>query len=150
MPYGHSSGSDYSLHDETCFPPAPFAASNLESSGAFLAADAHFRSLFEEEAPDADSDYSVELLVKGGSADVRERRHWDDYQCAYSDVLSHTSTEHAPWYVIPADRKWFMRVAAAAVILDQLVRIDPQFPDIDEAARAEMLKAKEELLAEPD
>ena len=73
MPYGHSSGSDYSLQDETCFPPAPFAASNLESSGAFLAAVAHFRSLFEEEAPDADSDYSVELLVKGGSADVRER-----------------------------------------------------------------------------
>jgi len=92
----------------------------------------------------------LERNWKFAAADVRERRHWDDYQRAYSDVLSHTSTEHAPWYVIPADRKWFMRVAAAAVILDQLVRIDPQFPVIDEAARAEMLKAKEELLAEPD
>jgi PPK2 family polyphosphate:nucleotide phosphotransferase len=92
----------------------------------------------------------LEANWKFSAADVRERHHWDDYQRAYGDVLSHTSTEHAPWYVIPADRKWFMRVAAAAVILDQLVRIDPQFPVIDEAARAEMLKARQELLAEPD
>ena len=63
-------------------------------------------------------------------------------------MLTHTSTEHAPWYVIPADRKWLMRLASAAVILDQLVQIDPKFPVIDEAARTAMLKAKEELLAE--
>jgi PPK2 family polyphosphate:nucleotide phosphotransferase len=93
---------------------------------------------------------NLEANWKFSAADVRERHHWDDYQRAYGDVLSHTSTEHAPWYVIPADRKWFMRVAAAAVILDQLVRIDPQFPVIGEAARAEMLKARAELLAEPD
>ena len=63
-------------------------------------------------------------------------------------MLSHTSTEHAPWYVIPADRKWLMRLSAAAVILDELVRIDPKFPVIDAAARTAMLEAKQELLAE--
>ncbi len=85
---------------------------------------------------------------KFSGADIRERNRWDDYQKAFADVLSNTSTEYAPWYVIPADRKWFMRVAAAAVILDELVRIDPRFPVISEAARADMLAAKEELLAE--
>jgi PPK2 family polyphosphate:nucleotide phosphotransferase len=85
---------------------------------------------------------------KFSAADVRERDRWDDYQKAFADMLSNTSTGHAPWYVIPADRKWFMRVAAAAVILDELVRIDPKFPVVSEAARADMLKAKEELLAE--
>jgi PPK2 family polyphosphate:nucleotide phosphotransferase len=86
---------------------------------------------------------------KFSPADIRERGRWDDYQRAYSDVLSRTSTAYAPWYVIPADRKWFMRVAAGAVILDALRRIDPRFPVVDEAARADMLRAGEELRAEP-
>ena len=85
---------------------------------------------------------------KFSPADIRERKRWDDYQKAFAEVLSNTSTEHAPWYVIPADRKWLMRVAAAAVILDELVRIDPKFPVIDEAARTAMLEAKAELVAE--
>jgi PPK2 family polyphosphate:nucleotide phosphotransferase len=86
---------------------------------------------------------------KFSPADIRERARWDDYQDAFAEVLSHTSTDHAPWYVIPADRKWLMRLSAAAVILDQLVRIDPKFPTVDATARAAMLTAKEELLAEP-
>ena len=90
----------------------------------------------------------LERNWKFSPADIRERAHWDDYQQAFADVLSHTSTEHAPWYVIPADRKWLMRLSAAAVILDELVRIDPKFPVIDAAARAAMLEAKQELLAE--
>ena len=65
---------------------------------------------------------------KFGSSDVRERGFWDDYQAAYGDVLSETSTKVAPWYVIPADRKWFMRLAASAVILDALIDLDPQYP----------------------
>ncbi len=85
---------------------------------------------------------------KFAAGDVRERASWDAYQAAYADMLSNTSTHHAPWYVIPADRKWFMRVAASAVILDALMDIDPQYPVVSEEARAEMLKAKEELLAE--
>ena len=90
----------------------------------------------------------LERNWKFSPADVRERAHWDDYQHAFAEVLSHTSTEHAPWYVIPADRKWLMRLSAAAVILDQLVRIDPKFPVIDDVARKAMLDAKQELLAE--
>lgn len=85
---------------------------------------------------------------KFSAADVRERSHWDDYQRAFADVLSRTSTEWAPWHVIPADRKWFMRIAAAAVILDAIMDLDPRFPVIPDEARAEMLTAKEELLAE--
>ena len=85
---------------------------------------------------------------KFAAGDVRERASWDAYQEAYADMLSNTSTDHAPWYVIPADRKWFMRVAASAVILDALMDIDPQYPVVSDEARAEMLRAKDELLAE--
>jgi len=90
----------------------------------------------------------LERNWKFSPADIRERQRWDDYQKAFAEVLSHTSTEYAPWYVIPADRKWFMRLSAAAVILDQLVRIDPKFPVIDSAARDAMMQAKDELLTE--
>lgn len=79
--------------------------------------------------------------------DVAEREHWDDYQHAFGEMLSNTSTKWAPWHVIPADRKWFMRVAASAVILDALMDLDPQYPVPTDEARAEMLKAKEALLA---
>jgi PPK2 family polyphosphate:nucleotide phosphotransferase len=85
---------------------------------------------------------------KFSAGDARERRFWDDYQRAFEDVLSKTSTEHAPWYVIPADRKWFMRIAAGAVILNALVEIDPQFPVVSNEAKADMAAAKAELLAE--
>jgi PPK2 family polyphosphate:nucleotide phosphotransferase len=81
------------------------------------------------------------------ASDVRERQYWDAYQDAFAEMLSHTSTDHAPWHVVPADRKWFMRVAAGAVILDALMEIDPTYPVIGDEARAEMLKARDELLA---
>jgi len=87
---------------------------------------------------------------KFNAGDVRERALWDDYQRAFGDVLSETSTDAAPWYVIPADRKWFMRLAASAVILDALIDIDPRFPAPTDEARAELLKAREELVAEKD
>jgi PPK2 family polyphosphate:nucleotide phosphotransferase len=85
---------------------------------------------------------------KFSASDIRERRHWDAYQAALADMLSHTSTEWAPWHVIPADRKWFMRLASAAVIIEALMRIDPQWPTIPKAARDAMEEAKMELLAE--
>ena len=84
---------------------------------------------------------------KFSATDVRERQHWDAYQEAFSEMLSHTSTRWAPWYVIPADHKWFMRIAASAAILGVLMDLDPQFPVPSEEDRAEMLAAKEELLA---
>jgi PPK2 family polyphosphate:nucleotide phosphotransferase len=77
--------------------------------------------------------------------DVRERQHWDDYQEAYSEMLSNTSTEWAPWYVIPADRKWLARIAAAAVIVQALTELDPRYPAIPDELRAEFDAAKAEL-----
>ncbi|HEY2129062.1 MAG TPA: polyphosphate kinase 2 family protein [Streptosporangiaceae bacterium] len=85
---------------------------------------------------------------KFSASDARERQYWDDYQRAYSDMLSHTSTEWAPWYVLPADHKWFTRVCAAAVIADTLIRIDPRYPVPSAEARRELLKVRAELEAE--
>jgi len=85
---------------------------------------------------------------KFAASDARERQHWDAYQDAFADLLSNTSTTWAPWHVIPADRKWFMRVAAASVILDALMEIDPAFPVPSAEAKAEMEAARQELLAE--
>jgi PPK2 family polyphosphate:nucleotide phosphotransferase len=85
---------------------------------------------------------------KFSSADARERMRWDDYQEAFSHMLSATSTEWAPWYVIPADRKWFARICAAAVLAHTLIEIDPQYPSISENARRDLLAVKEELVAE--
>lgn len=85
---------------------------------------------------------------KFSASDVRERRYWDDYQRAYSTMLTHTSTEWAPWYVLPADHKWVTRLCAAAVIGQTLIDIDPRYPVPDEAARQELLQARAELEAE--
>ena len=85
---------------------------------------------------------------KFSASDVRERRYWDDYQRAYSTMLSHTSTEWAPWHVLPADHKWFTRVCAAAVIADTLIGIDPHYPAPDPAARQQLEAARGELEAE--
>ena len=85
---------------------------------------------------------------KFSAADIRERRHWDDYQAAYAEAISATSTADAPWYVIPADHKWFARLVAAAAIVDALRRIDPRFPEVAPEARVAQLAARDELLAE--
>jgi polyphosphate kinase 2 (PPK2 family) len=85
---------------------------------------------------------------KFSAGDIRERAYWDDYQHAFSQMLSHTSTPWAPWHVIPADRKWFARIAAASVIVEALIDIDPQYPTIDGNARAQLLEAKSELEAQ--
>ncbi|MFB7290192.1 polyphosphate kinase 2 family protein [Actinacidiphila glaucinigra] len=88
---------------------------------------------------------------KFSAADVRERRHWDEYQKAFSEMLSATSTKHAPWYVVPADRKWFARICAAAVLAHTLMEIDPQYPTLGDQARRDLLTARGELEAEaPD
>ena len=85
---------------------------------------------------------------KFSAADARERRYWDAYQKAFSEMLSATSTEWAPWHVIPADHKWFARAAAAAVIVNTLMEINPKYPTVDAAARRELLEAKASLEAE--
>jgi len=85
---------------------------------------------------------------KFSDADVAERARWEDYQHAISQALSHTSTEWAPWHVIPADHKWFARTAVACVVLDALMEIDPHYPKVGEEQRRELLRAKQELEAE--
>ena len=85
---------------------------------------------------------------KFSAADARERRRWDDYQLAFSQMLSATSTEHAPWYVIPADRKWFARICAGAVLVRALIDIDPHYPTVGKAAVRELAAARRELEAE--
>jgi PPK2 family polyphosphate:nucleotide phosphotransferase len=82
---------------------------------------------------------------KFSAADVRERRHWDEYQHAFSRMLSATSTEWAPWYVVPADRKWFARICTAAILAHTLIGIDPHYPEVDGAARRELRAARAEL-----
>ncbi|WP_030765507.1 polyphosphate kinase 2 family protein [Streptomyces sp. NRRL F-2664] len=85
---------------------------------------------------------------KFSAADVRERAHWDDYQLAFSAMLSATSTKWAPWYVVPADRKWFARICAASVLAHTLMEIDPQYPDVGEEARKALLVTRRELVRE--
>jgi PPK2 family polyphosphate:nucleotide phosphotransferase len=85
---------------------------------------------------------------KFSSADVAERAYWDDYQAAFSEMLSHTSTEWAPWYVIPADRKWFARTMAASTIVSKLIELDPSYPTISAEERRRLEHARAGLEAE--
>jgi PPK2 family polyphosphate:nucleotide phosphotransferase len=83
---------------------------------------------------------------KFSAADVREREYWDDYMAAYEDMICHTATKEAPWYVVPADNKWFTRVVVAAAIIDTLCALDLHFPKVDESQRQELAAAKAALL----
>jgi len=80
--------------------------------------------------------------------DVRERAHWDDYQRAYEEALTATSTSHAPWYVVPGDHKWFARLAVAQILAEALGRLPLAYPDIPEAERPQIAQARAELEAD--
>jgi PPK2 family polyphosphate:nucleotide phosphotransferase len=81
-------------------------------------------------------------------SDLKERGYWDDYQKAYQEVLSATSTKYAPWFVIPADDKWYARLAIASIIYRQFEKLDLSYPKVSAAQKQELQKAKEKLLAE--
>ncbi len=85
---------------------------------------------------------------KFSAADVAERASWNAYQRAFSEMLTHTSTDWAPWYVIPSDHKWFARIAVGAVLVHALVELDPQYPTVSPEARAALLQARTQLEAE--
>jgi PPK2 family polyphosphate:nucleotide phosphotransferase len=85
---------------------------------------------------------------KFSPTDLHERRYWDDYQKAFEEMLSHTSTGWAPWYVVPADHKWFTRLATAAVLISALERIDPRYPRVSPELVQEMAEARQLLLTE--
>jgi PPK2 family polyphosphate:nucleotide phosphotransferase len=97
---------------------------------------------FMERLDDPDKNWKFEL------GDVRERGHWDEYMEAYEDMIRATASEHAPWYVIPADNKWFTRIAVAGAIIDGLVGLDLHYPWVDDAKRAELAEARKALDAE--
>ena len=85
---------------------------------------------------------------KFSASDVRERASWDAYQSAFSDMLTHTSTSDAPWYVIPADHKWYARTCVSAILAHTLVRINPQYPTVSKQAKQELKEARAQLEAE--
>jgi len=84
---------------------------------------------------------------KFSAADIRERACWDDYQTAYEEMISNTSTEHAPWYVVPADNKWFTRLVVSTVVVETLESLDLAYPKVNDAKRKELEAAKKVLIS---
>jgi PPK2 family polyphosphate:nucleotide phosphotransferase len=83
---------------------------------------------------------------KFSMADVTERGYWKDYQEAFEEMIRRTATKHAPWYVVPADNKWFTRLIVASAIIEALDQLDLAFPDVDKAKSKELAKVRESLL----
>jgi PPK2 family polyphosphate:nucleotide phosphotransferase len=84
---------------------------------------------------------------KFSAADIHERKYWDDYQDAYEDMIRNTATEDAPWYVVPADNKWFTRLVVSTVLVETLASLKLSYPKVDTAKRKELEAAKKVLLA---
>ena len=82
---------------------------------------------------------------KFSTADVKERGHWDDYMAAYEEMIRDTATDDAPWYVVPADNKWFTRVVVAAAVIDALDSLDLAYPEVGEEKLAELAAARKLL-----
>ncbi len=85
---------------------------------------------------------------KFSAADARERQHWDEYMDAYEDAIRNTASDHAPWYVVPANKKWFTRLVVAAAVIDALEDLDLHYPKVDKAKRKELEVTRELLEAE--
>jgi PPK2 family polyphosphate:nucleotide phosphotransferase len=98
------------------------------------------RFLERLEEPDKNWKFSV--------ADVKERAHWNGYMRAYQEAIRATAAKHAPWFVVPADNKWYTRLVVAAAIVDALERIDLAYPRIDGAQRRELARARAALVQE--
>ncbi|WP_298908972.1 polyphosphate kinase 2 family protein [uncultured Nostoc sp.] len=93
---------------------------------------------------------SPEKNWKFSDSDVQERVFWDDYMNAYEEVFNHTSTKSAPWYIIPADRKWFTRLVVANIICTKLQELNLQYPTVSEEHRQQLLEAKRILEQEDE
>jgi len=87
---------------------------------------------------------------KFSATDAKERAHWKDYMKAYEDAFTSTSTKWAPWYIIPADNKWFMRLAVAAIVYKTMKDLKLKYPDVTEAQKKDLQEAKRILMAEKD
>jgi PPK2 family polyphosphate:nucleotide phosphotransferase len=84
---------------------------------------------------------------KFSTNDAKEREHWDDYMEAYEDMIRHTATKEAPWYVVPADNKWFTRVVVAAGVIEALSSLDLHYPEVSKEKLKELASTKRALLA---
>lgn len=82
---------------------------------------------------------------KFSASDVEERQYWDAYQKAFEDAINQTSTKHCPWYVVPADNKWYMRYIVSEIILDTLKDMDPKYPEVTEERKANFATLKTQL-----
>jgi PPK2 family polyphosphate:nucleotide phosphotransferase len=85
---------------------------------------------------------------KFSMADVKERGYWKDYQEAYEELIQNTATKHAPWYVVPADNKWYTQLIVASAIISTLEELDLSFPDVDKDKKTELESVRESLLHE--
>ena len=79
---------------------------------------------------------------KFSTADITERERWDEYMTAYEEMIQHTATPHAPWYVVPADKKWYTRLVVSAAIIDVLEELNLRYPTVDDAQRKELKAAR--------
>jgi PPK2 family polyphosphate:nucleotide phosphotransferase len=84
---------------------------------------------------------------KFSANDAKERGFWDDYMKAYEETIRETATDHAPWYVVPADNKWFTRVIVAAAVIDALASLNLHYPKVSEAKKKELVAVRKILLA---
>jgi len=84
---------------------------------------------------------------KFSSNDANERDYWDDYMQAYEEMIQETATKEAPWYVVPADNKWFTRVVVATAVIEALASLDLAYPEVDESKLKELAAAKKKLLS---
>ena len=84
---------------------------------------------------------------KFSAGDVHERKYWAEYQKAYEEMIRATSTEHAPWYVVPADNKWFTRLVISCVVVDTLESLNSAYPKVEDAKKKELEEAKKVLLS---
>ena len=87
---------------------------------------------------------------KFSMADVNERAFWKDYQEAYEEMIQNTATKHAPWFVVPADNKWFTRLIVASAIIEALDVLQLSFPDVDKAKKKELEAVRRSLIAQHD
>lgn len=83
---------------------------------------------------------------KFSAGDIHERECWDDYQKAYEEMIQNTATKHAPWYVVPADNKWFTRLVISAAVVDALEEMDLAYPTVNAETRKQLEAAKKELM----
>jgi PPK2 family polyphosphate:nucleotide phosphotransferase len=89
---------------------------------------------------------NAEKNWKFSASDAAEREYWDEYMTAYEEMIQHTASKAAPWYVVPADNKWFTRVVVAAVVIDTLASLGLKYPEVGEEKLKELAAAKRALL----